>query len=172
MQCPNCHGSLREITYEDALIHTCDDCGGEFIGAEALSHIVATRVEQFPEAEAADLSDLKPEFGSSSPGAKMLPTLNCPQCEGVMSVGNYGGDSGIFIDRCDDCGGVWLDQDELENVQILSERWADEAPEQMRAIAGKLEQARQEAAASTNQAFAGSRFAFVNAIINRILDAA
>jgi len=172
MQCPNCDGSLREVTYEDALIRACEDCGGEFIGAEALSHIVATRGEHFPEADDADLSDIKPQFGSSSPAAKMLPTLNCPECGGIMSVGNYGGDTGVFIDRCDDCGGVWLDQDELENVQILSERWADEAPAQIRAIAGKLERARREAAASTSDAFAGSRFAFVNAIINRILDAA
>lgn len=172
MQCPNCDGSLREVTYEDALIHTCGDCGGEFMGAEALAHVVATRLEKFPEAEGTDLSRIKPEFGHAAPDAKMLPTLNCPQCSGIMSVGNYGGDSGIFIDRCDDCGGVWLDQDELENVQILSERWADEAPGQMRAIAGQLEQARREAAASTEDAFSGSRFAFVNAIINRILDAA
>jgi hypothetical protein len=52
------------------------------------------------------------------------------------------------------------------------ERWADEAPQQLQAIAGKLEVARREVAEQTNDAFTGSRFAFVNALINRLLDVA
>ena len=89
-----------------------------------------------------------------------------------MRVVNYGGDSGVFVDRCERCQGIWLDQQELEKIQLLTEQWADEAPQQLRALSSELETARQAAAAQTNSAFSGSRFAFVNAVINRLLDAA
>ena len=38
-----------------------------------------------------------------------------------METFNYGGDSGIVLDRCRACGGVWLDGGELEKVQVLVE---------------------------------------------------
>ena len=170
MDCPQCRRLLREATYEGVLIRICDKCGGEFIGADELAHIVRTREERFPESSDPIWADMKPQFGV--PESETRRVLDCPQCGTRMGVNNYGGDSGIYIDRCPQCGGVWLDSDELENVQILMERWADEAPAQIRTIAGQLEQARRNAASTTSNAFAGSRFAFINAIINRFLDAA
>ena len=170
MQCPSCRDMLTEVTYEGAMIRTCDGCGGEFIGAEQMSHVVRAREERFPVAMQASLADRKPTFGV--PAAATHRTLGCPACGTVMSTINYFGDSGVFVDRCDSCGGLWLDRDELEKIQILLERWADEAPGQLKQIAGKLQQARQEATERSSNAFAGSRFAFVNAVINRLLDAA
>ncbi len=52
------------------------------------------------------------------------------------------------------------------------ERWADEAKPRIKALAGKLETARRDAADNATGSFSGSRFAFVNALINRLLDAA
>jgi hypothetical protein len=52
------------------------------------------------------------------------------------------------------------------------EQFEDDAPEQIRKIASQLDQARRETAESISRTFAGSRFAFVNAVINRLLDAA
>ncbi|MHC4210268.1 MAG: TFIIB-type zinc ribbon-containing protein, partial [Planctomycetota bacterium] len=98
--------------------------------------------------------------------------LRCPACDGSMDVVNYGGDSGIFVDRCGGCGGLWLDHDELEKVQIVMEKWAVEAPAQLQSIAGELELARRKAADATSKGFCGSRFSFINAIVNRLLDAA
>ena len=59
---------------------------------------------------------------------------------------------------------------QLEKVQALTERWSDQASDQLQAVTGELEAARQRVAASSANAFQGSRFAFVNAMINRILD--
>ncbi len=100
------------------------------------------------------------------------PALCCPGCGEPMMVFSYGGDSGVFVDRCQSCNGLWLDCEELQRIQVLQERWADEAPDQLKRISVDLEKARQEAAQSTSSAFAGSRFAFINALINRYLDAA
>jgi Zn-finger nucleic acid-binding protein len=170
MNCPQCNAPMREIEYEAVLIRTCDGCGGEFIGPGELTHIVRTREECFPEAEDMNLDTIKPQFGV--PPSETHRKLDCPACGGAMAVVNYGGDSGIYVDRCEGCGGIWLDHDELENIQILSEHWADSAPAQIGAIAGKLEHARREAAQASSAKFAGSRFSFVNALINRLLDAA
>lgn len=170
MHCPKCGSTMGEIRYEGVGISTCDGCGGEFVGGDEMVHIVNTREERFAEAAAMAISGMKPMFGV--PGSEREGQRQCPACTAPMTVVNYGGDSGVFVDRCDGCGGMWLDQHELENVQLLMERWADEAPADIKAIAGQLESARQRAAAAGDDSFSGSRFAFVNALMNRLLDVA
>jgi Zn-finger nucleic acid-binding protein len=170
MDCPQCQRRMRDMEYEGVLVKTCDGCGGEFIGADQLAHIVQTRDERFCERRQQAGSVMRPRFGV--PDEEDRRTLFCPDCDTAMEVGNYGGDTAVFVDRCDRCGGVWLDCEELENVQVLMERWLDAAPAQIREIANELEDARRSAAEQTSNVFAGSRFAFVNALINRLLDAA
>ena len=170
MQCPQCGATLTPTAYEDVPIHTCETCGGELIGGEELSRIVRVRQVQFDERLKAEFEQHRPTFGGT--GSRPRKALTCPACHGAMAPVNYGGDSGVFVDRCPVCSTVWLDHEELERVQIVMEQWADDAPAQLRAIAGELELARQRAAERTKGAFGGSRFAFVNAIVNRFLDAA
>jgi Zn-finger nucleic acid-binding protein len=170
MQCPQCAATLEAAEYEGVPIHTCNTCGGEFVGGEEFRRIVDNRKERFDAAMKDELAESKPSFGAVSTQPKRA--LPCPACGQAMKVANYAGDSGIFVDRCDVCSGLWLDHEELEKVQIVMERWADEAGDQIQAIAGELETARRKAADSTTGSFSGSRFAFVNALINRLLDAA
>lgn len=170
MHCPLCDLAMATVDYEGVPVHACDACGGEFIAAEPLRHIVNTRGRSFcPETRAA-LADHQPAHGV--PVEARHRRLTCPSCRHGMDVINYAGDTGVCVDRCGECHGLWLDRHELEKVQILMERWADDAPEKLRAVAGSLEQARRENAEGHSRAFAGSRFAFVNAVINRLLDAA
>ena len=69
-----------------------------------------------------------------------------------MNPINYAGDSGVVVDRCPSCTGLWLEHSELEKVQILLEKWEDAAPAQLRSAAIKLSRARAEAA-SRNRSF-------------------
>lgn len=170
MNCARCSTHLRPLEYEGVEVFTCDGCGGEFLGPAELSHIVTTREARFDPELVEALQDHNPIFGV--PAADSHDPPNCPACARAMTPINYGGDTGIRVDRCPSCAGVWLDRDELEKVQILMERWSDVAPVQLRAIATQLEQARQRALDRTDNAFSGSRFSFVNALINRLLDAA
>ena len=170
MQCPQCSASMRQIDYEGSFVHTCETCGGEFVGGVQLAHIVRVRQEQFSDEQKSAIEDRTPMFGVSAEDAGRR--LTCPACNCPMRCVNYGGDSGVIVDRCQTCGGLWLDHDELEQVQVLMERFADEAPHQLQAIAGELEHARRAAAEQTSNTFSGSRFAFINALINRVLDAA
>lgn len=172
MHCPLCGTDLRELEYEGVHVHTCDDCGGEVIGHDELRHIVRIREETFSDALRAELESRTPTYGISDHELSNRRSLTCPTCQGPMVVINYGGDSGVFIDRCGKCSTMFLDHEELEKIQTLMERWGDEAPDQIRAISDQLEQKRRDTAEATSRAFAGSRFAFVNALVNRLLDAA
>lgn len=39
--------------------------------------------------------------------------LHCPKCRGLLETYTF---QGFTLDRCRDCGGVWMDRGELEGV--------------------------------------------------------
>jgi tRNA(Ile2) C34 agmatinyltransferase TiaS len=39
--------------------------------------------------------------------------LHCPKCSGVLESHAF---EGFLLDRCRDCGGIWMDKGELEGV--------------------------------------------------------
>jgi Zn-finger nucleic acid-binding protein len=170
MDCPSCRGAMTPIDYEGVPIRTCPACGGEFVGAGEIAHIVRVREERFGPDITDDISALKPTFGPV-PGS-LAKVLGCPACGDEMTPMNYASDSGICVDSCRSCGGMWLDSKELEKVQALMERWDDAAATRMAQISGEVRAARASAALASGGSFEGSRFAFVNALINRVLDAA
>lgn len=170
MKCPQCSAALSPMKYEGVNVHTCNKCGGEFVGPKEIQCIVKTREMVFGD----HLHDLfnahQPAFGA--PAGEVNRDLDCPACKGPMRLISYAGDSGIAVDRCDSCGGLWLDHEELEKVQGIMEAWQDRAPGQLMSIANELEMARRKAAENSTAKFCGSRFSFVNALINRLLEAA
>lgn len=170
MHCPIDRSPLRPIEYEGCLVHTCDVCGGEAVGADALARIVNIREKVFGPRVHEIVGAHAPIPGE--PSGHERRSLRCPFCDSGMGSVNYGTDTGILADRCFACGCLWLDREELEMVQTLMERWQDEAPRHIRRIADELEEARGRAERRAAGAFQGSRFTFINAIINRVLDAA
>lgn len=170
MHCPIDGNPLTPMQYEGVTVHTCTSCGGELVPGDQLAHIVRVREQRFDEQARAVLASFKPLPGIPNDDADRA--LHCPACENTMQVVNYSNDSGVIIDRCPACASVWLDRDELEHLQILMEMWHDRAPTGVREIAAELEMARMQAADASDAPFKASRFAFVNAIINRLLDAA
>ena len=50
-------------------------------------------------------------------------TMDCPRCTGSLHAETY---DEVNIDRCDTCGGIWLDAGELEQIirtESGSGRW-------------------------------------------------
>jgi Zn-finger nucleic acid-binding protein len=45
--------------------------------------------------------------------------LICPSCRKPLRKGQYSYSSGILIDRCDACGGIWLDRGELGKIRAF-----------------------------------------------------
>ncbi len=170
MHSPITGAPMRAVEYEGCVIYECPDTGGELLSGDALSYIVKRREETFSPRLVQESGVEEPIFAQAVDETENI--LDCPCCATPMRVVNYAGDSGVFIDKCPKCGAVWLDNEELEKIQILMERWQDRAPEQLRQIAARLEHARRQAASHGDNTFSASRFSFVNALMNRFLDAA
>ena len=97
--------------------------------------------------------------------------LSCPICSAVeLNRFNYASSSGIAIDRCPECRGIWLDKEEIENVQVLVEQWRSKLAEDMDEFGPLLDKIRQEAEARDQESTRISRFAFVNAVLRRIMN--
>jgi len=39
--------------------------------------------------------------------------LHCPKCRGLLETYTF---QGVILDRCQNCGGIWMDKGELEGV--------------------------------------------------------
>lgn len=168
MNCPVCSATLETITYEGIAIETCPSCGGEWLDDGELLQVAETRDELFSAEERQAIANATSFVGvpANEPGRRR----ECPKCGAMMQQLNYAYDTGVIIDRCTANHGVWLDASELEKVQIMFESSCDLAPEtlarfrdRLRAIERKYVQ---------RKPVRVSRFAFVNALIARIIDIA
>lgn len=170
MFCPHCTHALRTIQYEGVEIETCDGCGGEWLDDGELGKIVRIREVRFDGnqrravAEATAITPVKLE--------KVDRDLTCPKCGGTTDALNYGGDTGIIIDRCTSCRGLWLDGAELEKIQMLVEGWNDQLPDDLAQYAPMLHDvsARMDREDDVETARLPLVGRYVNAMVNRILD--
>lgn len=166
MNCPNCKGTLSPITYEGIQIETCSGCGGEWLDNGELLHVNKVREVRFNVDERRALAQ-----ATKIKGVKLDDVdrdLVCPKCAGRTDAVNFGGNTGIIIDRCTDCSGIWLDAGELEKVQMLVEGWDDCLEEDLAKYGPKLREVAEKV--DSNDDAKVSRIGFVNVIINGILD--
>jgi membrane associated rhomboid family serine protease len=49
-------------------------------------------------------------------------TYICPRCQGSFDTFEYAPGTGLYIDRCRDCEGIWLDAGELKKIRQLKAR--------------------------------------------------
>ncbi|MFP4056258.1 MAG: zf-TFIIB domain-containing protein [Candidatus Brocadiia bacterium] len=164
MRCPRCNETLRAVRYEGVPVETCPACEGEWLDAEELGKVVHTVEETFTPEQVTALDAINESVFSldDSPPNQ----LHCPKCPGVeLNRFNYASSSGIALDKCPGCGGIWLDKDELEHVQILVEEWEKKLDEDREKYGPALEKARQRVHQELDQGASVSRFGFVNAIL-------
>lgn len=69
--------------------------------------------EYFRRKEQEAIEELRAERQVSQRESRIL---TCPKCDGTIVEISFGG---VTIDRCNECGGVWLDAGELE---LLSQK--------------------------------------------------
>ncbi|MGD2175866.1 MAG: zf-TFIIB domain-containing protein [Candidatus Brocadiaceae bacterium] len=109
MQCLNCNREMINqtvLTREDQISYdTCEACGSLWLDAGELDKM-AFQVEGSIEFSSRDRAgDSGAEGGA------------CPRCEGVgLEAVRFLGASDIVLERCSNCGGVWLDGGELDLV--------------------------------------------------------
>lgn len=170
MICPTCQGSLRQLQYEGIAIESCAGCGGHWLDADELGKIVRIRQVKFdPDAQRA-IAEATTITGVVL--AEVDRDLLCPRCGSQTDSINYGGDTGILLDRCTGCRGFWLDAEELEKVQMLVERWQDGLEDDLQKYRAMLRDVEVRLDAADDVTVSQLPFVarFINAAVNGILD--
>ena len=114
MRCPVCAGSLQRKKHQYVEFDICPQCRGIWVSGEqfrALAVKVATD------------GDVKPDEKLTFEPRKIIVPLqsktmarNCPKCRNGMREFNYAYDSNVFLDRCEQCKGIWLDPSEIIDI--------------------------------------------------------
>jgi Zn-finger nucleic acid-binding protein len=119
MPCPRCAVPLELCEVgEDAktMIERCPSCHGTFFNPGELEAVLESTTAPLIWLDDARLQRLAGDFANF----EEVVYLRCPTCREHMSRINFGGESGIIIDRCG-THGVWLDGAELRRI---SEWWS------------------------------------------------
>lgn len=118
MQCVLCGNEMKTEYYEGVLIDKCPNCAGVWLDYGELGPIIDRKTEKFSKEQL--ISALK-EIGKDSSVA--VKEKHCPKCSKVLKTFEYVVNSGVFLDRCPNMHGIWLDPGELEKVQIVMEEY-------------------------------------------------
>jgi len=114
LACPQCTTPLRviEIAIDPKLrIERCNTCHGMFFNPGELEVLLEAQTYPLVWLDQEQLGELAAGF-SHDPG---IVYRKCPVCAERMSPSNFGGRSGVILDRCG-THGVWLDGSELRRA--------------------------------------------------------
>ena len=135
MKCVLCGNQMTLIDLDENLKGLrCVECGGTWIKANAYWKWLKSHDGTLPE---------KPE--SETAPLPVEDTCNmkiCPDCGHFLTKRKVGHGISFHIDRCQCCGGIWLDKNEWEVLKsrnlhdeihfIFSQEWQEEIREQAR----------------------------------------
>jgi len=119
MKCPRDGTSLiTEPVAGNAVIDRCPSCSGVWLDQRELELL-----QQQSDVPAARLDDIDLIGGAYELARQRArPEIACPRCSEPLAALEYAYCSQILIDRCIKCGGVWLDQGELEALERFFKR--------------------------------------------------
>ncbi len=109
--CPVCNIQLDEKQLESEIVDICSSCGGIFFDKGELESIVHL-VEIFQQIKLSE-----PEIDTVSQKEYDREFL-CPECGVIMEKRDY---SGIYIDFCRTCEGIWLDNEEINALKLAEQ---------------------------------------------------
>lgn len=164
--CPRCEQPLYTVDYEGVEIDACRQCGGEWLDAGELRQLIEVS-EPGGEAEVAAARRAR------MPGVvldRVRENLLCPVCRRPMTAFNYGGDSGIILDKCEQCGGIWLDAGELHKVLLTVAASGDDLKQDLARFAPQLQHVEDQEEVLADEDARHTYRAGASTLINRILD--
>ncbi|MEQ8425053.1 MAG: zf-TFIIB domain-containing protein [Cyclobacteriaceae bacterium] len=121
MNCPVDNTPLTRGIYEETMeIDSCATCGGVWLDKGELEKIQDIQINDYKD----ELKQIPDYVGKSilMAKAKDAPARNCPVCDGGMERREYGYSSQVMIDSCVNGHGVWLDKNELKDLELFYER--------------------------------------------------
>jgi Zn-finger nucleic acid-binding protein len=124
MDCPRCRTVLVGTEYEGVLVEKCPQCRGFWIPGYRLSEIIEKRERTFSLEEIEAYRQVhESRAGLVHPADS---EICCPDCGVSMLRSHYHYAQEVLIDRCPQGHGVWLDEGELEHIQMAVEEDEDE----------------------------------------------
>jgi Zn-finger nucleic acid-binding protein len=120
LKCPKCHIPLCGLEYEGNHIYECSEGHGTLVEEPRLDRIKKIRQREWD-------ADDGPRFEAEVLAADSTAKIRCPRClvADMEKRRIYAGNIAFHLDRCNDCGLVWLDRGELELLQIQYEKEVD-----------------------------------------------
>lgn len=101
MKCPRDGNELAPFTLRKVELDCCTYCEGAWLDPGELGQVLGLGPELLP--------------GATAVSASYEP-LTCPKCEVAMNRALTSGPDQVEVDVCGDCGGIWLDTDELKRM--------------------------------------------------------
>ncbi len=118
--CPRCEIPLTPSAVQQVPVQRCPQCRGLWFEAHAL--------RDAREAAEPDLAFLEVELWSDAEQFRHAPgSGRCPAGDGALHALEYG-HTGVGVDYCDACFGVWLDEAEFERIVNALEHELDRRP--------------------------------------------
>lgn len=104
MKCPKCDKArLKKVKVNELVVDHCDECGGLWCDQNELPRLL--------ELKAGEVRDLR--RGGARTGANTRRG-NCPHCATELLRVASALNRQVTVDKCPDCGGVWLDGGEFD----------------------------------------------------------
>jgi len=145
----------------DITMEICSRCGGRWMDPEDLKAIL-------------EIVKL-PVDGSVTPTGVDLNEVSenalCPRCGLPLEPFNYAGDSGVILDKCQDCGGLWLDCGKLERVLAVVSASEQDLGRDIKRFSADLHEAEVRQDAREQSDHGSNTDALTAALVNRIADA-
>ncbi len=155
MKCPRTGNDLKSVTIEGITVDLSETTGGVW-----LDNYELIKFDEVHEKGGDVLSELMEKHRSNI--VDLSPRIQCPKCENmVMARHYYSPKREIEIDRCPNCGGVWLDAGELAKIRELFPTEADreQASQELVNEAAESSEFQQMVAESEENAAAARKFA-------------
>jgi len=110
--CPKCLSDMTELEHQGVTIDVCPGCRGIWLDPGELAQLRGAA------------EDLPGEVDSIASGTRHLETSTyiCPRCQGGFDTFEYAPGTGLYIDRCKSCKGIYLDAGELKKVHTITGR--------------------------------------------------
>ena len=108
--CPRCECDLDKCAVGKHILHSCNQCGGLWVGKNSFQDICTQEEEQ-----EAVLGYEPPESPQSTARKPRRAYIPCPECKKLMNHKNFAHSSGIILDWCRDHGS-WFDRHELHRI--------------------------------------------------------
>jgi len=112
MKCPVCNSILLQREIAGNELYSCPKKHGISINIDCLGDVICLLASQ-SETPHADIKDV---YHLEGPERTVDEKRSCPGCGLKMKTFNYAYNSNIFLDRCYECGTVWIDAKEFPTL--------------------------------------------------------